>query len=725
LLESATYVVLVLVCATVVRALTYCLSWLSLVGLLFVSLVSCGPRENFLSPLHRFPDPVDGGQAPVRVTVADDTRPVLAGHSAWTVIGGQRFQVPADLRIPLVKELPEDAARLPRLVLEPRIGFGGRWRSLRPVLALRGHRETMGVLETEIEVPPSLAGKEVQLVLVAHALDRGHSRRRETRPVEVPAGSILEFGTAILEPAYRQGPVRFRVSTCVGGECAPIHEAVMDPADPAAREWRDHAVPIPGPTRELSFRFDTELLEPRTHAFSLAVWSAPTLYVSTARPAEASNILLVSLDTLRADHLGTYGYPHDTAPFLRETFDGQGYVFEQMVASAATTGPAHMTLFTSFQPYVHGVGTGIEGKVLSPGIVTLAEALRAGGFQTGAFTENAAIQLGVGFERGFESYAEDRNPVVNRQLGEFEKGIEHTREWLQRNRGKRFFFFLHTYQVHGPYTPPEAYADLFPDPPAGYEPSADVPARYDPALYDREIRYTDDLMRRLFDVLREEGLAENTVVVVTSDHGEEFLDHGYLGHGSHVHAEITHIPLMFWGAGIPKGERFERPVGHVDVMPTLLEMSGLPVPDGLMGKSFAQVFTTDDARSPFAARPLFSEAWYPFAKSAPGEHLSVDQPTLAVRVGDQKLIRFKRPDGFAYEMYDLAEDPREQADLYNESPPELSRLQELLDAYPDFSLYRREQLEREDGSQPAGGGGALDARQAEREEKLRALGYID
>jgi arylsulfatase A-like enzyme len=285
-------------------------------------------------------------------------------------------------------------------------------------------------------------------------------------------------------------------------------------------------------------------------------------------------------------------------------------------------------------------------------------------------------------------------------------------EWLRRHREERFFLFLHTYQVHYPYVPPPQYATLFAD----GVPADAPPVVQDAANYDREIRFTDDMLRDLFATIRELGLDDNTVVVLTSDHGEEFGEHGCTWHGEQLYDEVTRVPLMLWGSGIPAGKRIPEPVGLIDVMPTILELAGVAIPGQAMGQSLVPSLASGHAPPD---RHLFSEAWT--EKSC--DRYAYQKPGFAVRTGTRKLIRYRLGDVFRYELYDLATDPLERSNRYAELAAESAPLQAAVDAYASDCQARAEAL-RTGAQAPAAPVEAvpLDARQR---EKLRALGYLE
>jgi arylsulfatase A-like enzyme len=332
---------------------------------------------------------------------------------------------------------------------------------------------------------------------------------------------------------------------------------------------------------------------------------------------------------------------------------------------------------------------------------------------TAAVTENGPLNARRGLGYGFESFHENRSPEVAQ--GHIQDTFARARRWLERHSDRRFFLFVHTYQVHAPYTPPERYRRLFAAPPADAreESGRDEDLA---ALYDAEIRYTDDALRSFFASLEAQGLAGKTITVLTSDHGEEFREHGFLQHGVNLHGEITHVPLLVRGPGIPSGARVRTTVGHADLMPTLLELAGIPDSRGGMGRSFASVLRgvagdQDDV-------PVYSETWITVGTDAKGRRVSVPQPTLAVQVGSRKLIR--RPhadgDGFRYQYFDRSRDPGERDDLWPSQQRAARDLRELLDHYTAYANRFR--------PAPHPSEGVVERIEPSRIEKLRALGYV-
>ncbi len=299
-------------------------------------------------------------------------------------------------------------------------------------------------------------------------------------------------------------------------------------------------------------------------------------------PRPTRGYILISLDTLRADHLGCYGYERDTSPFLDRLAE-RAVTFENAFVQYPSTLTSHMSIFTGLYPAEHGIYP--PGAVLSDEIETLPEVFQRAGFRTGGFTEGGWVQGRFGFRRGFDVFK-----ARDRQVGEevdrtFERGLRFLRGLAEE---ERFFLFLHTYAVHAPYHPPESYRDRFWEgeaPPGAYDPTGPALTRhnilgetltpavldYFTALYDAGIRHLDDVLAGFFSQLEELGLTDTTVII-TSDHGEELHDHGKMNHGQ-LYREVLRVPLLILHPDFADGRRHEPPVRSIDLAPTLYELA--------------------------------------------------------------------------------------------------------------------------------------------------------
>lgn len=321
------------------------------------------------------------------------------------------------------------------------------------------------------------------------------------------------------------------------------------------------------------------------------------------------NLLLISIDTLRADALETYGYDRPTSPFLLELSRGAA-VFENAFCPLPGTLPSHMSMLTGLYPEEHGVWP--PDGVLSPEIPTLAERLAAAGFQTIGQTEGGYVHGGYGFARGFQRFSDS----ARHKEWDVETTLARTLAAIDEVAPTdRFFAFLHTYVVHDPYFPPERYARLFweEDTPeglpeltgpelSGLDRSRRILSARERAFlrarYDAQIRYLDDLLRDFFAALASRNRLDSTLVIITSDHGEEFQEHGRLLH-SQLYAECLRVPLIVIDPRLKAGHRVPEIAETVDITPTVLDLLGLLPAAGLSGESLARsVLATERERRP-------------------------------------------------------------------------------------------------------------------------------
>jgi arylsulfatase len=432
-------------------------------------------------------------------------------------------------------------------------------------------------------------------------------------------------------------------------------------------------------------------------------------------PLTGANVLLVVVDALRADHLGCYGYARPTSPGL-DARARQGVLFESVTSAAPQTVPSVLSLWSSLYPHRHGNqyfrGTRsfrVPKRDVRPrvpdGIPLLATELRAAGYRTGAVVTNPWLATEFGFDRGFERYvhldrnrrARNRRARDHARAGDVNRRALHLlREW----RRERFFLYLHYMDVHSPYDPPPRARELF-DPGLGRYVYDNGPAPdLEPedlartrALYDAEIRGLDAHLSWLHRRLRLLGLLDRTIVVFTADHGDEFHEHGGLGHGTTLHRELVRVPLVVWHPSLTP-RRVTAPVASVDLMPTLLDLVGVPVPPERDGVSLARLLRGE--ATPPRDRILLSELGR----------------VKAVRRGTHKLIRIRRGDDRTV-AYDLARDPQEQHPL--DEPPAWPRLDARLDALSALGPTWQRRGEAPPEARP------LDP---ERERQLEALGYL-
>ncbi len=370
-------------------------------------------------------------------------------------------------------------------------------------------------------------------------------------------------------------------------------------------------------------------------------------------PPSIENVVLISIDTLRPDHVGLYGAERDVTPVLDE-LGTHGVVFDQALAQAPWTIPSHATMLTSQYPSALGVGPYADPGRLSEAAVTLAEVFREHGFATAAIT-GGYVSRQLGFDQGFDSFRETlATPAMS-------YAVTYAEEWLdRRDTARPFFLFLHTFEVHQ-YRPPESFRELWVRPYQGpLSELENVPAfvqspanqarvreigaedwRYLRDLYDACLASVDSEIGRLLEVLQARGLRETTLLVVTSDHGEEFGEHGGSGHGYTLYDENLRVPLLLSHASLP-ALRVAEQVRLLDLAPTIAELAGLPIPELWQGTSLL---------------PLLGGASLSLPAFAEHGH----RPMKAVRAAGAKYVVDAR--GPRRLFFDLARDPAEQENL--------------------------------------------------------------
>lgn len=314
-------------------------------------------------------------------------------------------------------------------------------------------------------------------------------------------------------------------------------------------------------------------------------------------------MLIVVVDALRMDHLSLYGYDRPTSPNL-EALAGTGLAFENHLSHGSHTVPSTVSLMTSQLPAEHGYVHPHGGSFLkSPPVVRdelvlLAEVFRAAGYATAAFVANPFLKKKSRFDQGFDEYVFHPQDDPGGQDGPGGRRLNRLAlEWLRlydERRDGPFFVYLHYMDVHNPYEAPEGYRGRYPKPPRGrvvYRngPSPDVDKRdlaATVAAYDEQIHLVDDLLRELLDELDRSRRRRDTIVVFTADHGDEFLEHGGLGHGTSVYGELLRVPLVIsYPAGLDSGRRVGHRTQHLDLAPSLLELAGIDPPESFRGGS--------------------------------------------------------------------------------------------------------------------------------------------
>ena len=326
-------------------------------------------------------------------------------------------------------------------------------------------------------------------------------------------------------------------------------------------------------------------------ALSLGACQPPAL----PAPEPTRGVILISLDTLAADHLSAWGYERETSPFL-DSLAARGTLFENAIVQYPSTLVSHVSMFTGLYPQEHGVLPFSSGR-LSAAIDTLPERFARHGFRTAGHTEGGYVSRDFGFERGFDDFSDPNTTADTDVVDTLERGLGFLKSV---GSDERFFLFLHTYSIHDPYTPPEPYrswfwkqepVDTFPSTGSnlsqvngGLRQVTPEAVEYFRALYDGSIRYVDSVLEGFFGELEAMGLLDDTTVVITSDHGEEFFQHGKLAH-EQVYPESLRVPLIVLHPSLGHGQRVPGLVQSIDIAPTLYELTAVPPPEPLSGQS--------------------------------------------------------------------------------------------------------------------------------------------
>jgi arylsulfatase A-like enzyme/Flp pilus assembly protein TadD len=343
-------------------------------------------------------------------------------------------------------------------------------------------------------------------------------------------------------------------------------------------------------------------------------------------------VVLISIDTLRADHLPLYGYTKGETPRL-DAFAKDGVLFERAYSHAPQTLPEHTSILTGLLPFEHGVRDNL-GFTLASDKTTLATRLHAAGYRTAGFVSAYVLRPDTGISQGFDTYnaalpaaAADVSPGDVRRPGE--ETLAAAKTWLDAQPDDHFFLFFHIYEPHRPYAPPARYASLAP--------------------YDAEIAYSDEIVGHLLDDLKARGWYRDAIVTVMADHGEGLGEHGELEHGIFLYDDTIHVP---WITKLPGnrsgGRRVDAPIQHIDYVPTMLSLLGLPRPGGLRGRDLSPLlFGTGQV----AAQGVYSEALYPRYHFGWSELQALTDERY-------RYIKAPRP-----ELYDLERDPGERTNV--------------------------------------------------------------
>lgn len=376
---------------------------------------------------------------------------------------------------------------------------------------------------------------------------------------------------------------------------------------------------------------------------------------TSAPPNSLPDVYLITIDTLRADHVGCYGYKQVETPAL-DALANDGVRFAHAFTHSPITNTSHATILTGLLPSAHGVTD--FGVPLSPQHVTAAELLNAHGYQTAAFIGAVILDsntLAPGFDRGFDFYdnfpkadgqdAAAQNPNANNNKERWDRVerrgmevVEHAEAWFDKHRNGPHFVWVHLFDPHDPYEPPPPFLEKYKD-----------------HLYDGEIAYADSAVAHWIAFLKKAGVYDNAIIVVTGDHGEGLGEHGEDTHGLFLYDSTLHIPLLVKMPGGSAGQNEKRSgtvidaqVRTTDILPTILSTAGVAAPAELNGESLLPLI---EGKTSSSNRELFAETDYPLRWDW--------APLKALRADNTKWIEAPRP-----ELYDLQADPKELKNLY-------------------------------------------------------------
>lgn len=400
--------------------------------------------------------------------------------------------------------------------------------------------------------------------------------------------------------------------------------------------------------------------------------------------AQRYNVLLITIDTLRADRLHCYGFEDISTPNI-DSLAQDGVMFADATAHVPLTLPAHTAIMTGNFPSYHGVHDN-GGFYVAKSQITMAELFKQNGFSTAAFVGAFVLDSTWGLNQGFDTYYDhfDLSKEERVNLGAVQRPAEevytHAVDWLDHHKAERFFLWVHFYDPHTPYEPPPEYAKLYPNRP-----------------YIGEIAHTDAVVGKLLSYLNANRLRDRTIILLTGDHGESLGEHRESTHAFFVYDATLHVPMILSVPGQKrmKEERILPQVRSVDIMPTLLQLTGIQVPETVQGRSLLHL-ALDTARTEL--RPSYAECYFP------QYHFGWSR-LLSLRDGNYKFIDAPRP-----ELYDLHSDPHETKNVYDVHKDLAEKMQS--------ELRKIEAVHSQDAKMAPGD---IDD---ETHEKLAALGYV-
>ncbi len=540
--------------------------------------------------------------------------------------------------------------------------------------------------------------------------------------------SVLEFGIGIIKNEDSRNPhfivenkekgVNFLIVLEIKGKKKIVFQKYLNfQSNKQKYIFSQHRIFLPFSTKEAQFSLVTE-----GNSKKFSFWYNPVLY---NKGKNNRNIILISVDTLRADHLGCYGYNRKTSPNI-DSLVSDSVLFLNTYAPSPWTLPSHISMLTSLYDVHHQVY--YEYEKMDSSIITLADILRNNNFFCSAFTGGGFVSSNYGFSKGFDSYREITQGIY------FNNSPEHiyksASKWLDYNKDKNFFLFIHTYQPHNPYDCPHPYNRMFIDHNAKWQ-NLDL-LRYIGgkkgifkklseeerkniiSLYDAEIRYTDEyLIKPLIEKLKNMSFYDHTMIIFTSDHGEEFYDHKSWEHANSLYNEQLKVPLIIkFPYSRFAGKKIKNIVRLVDIMPTVLEELRLESPKlKLDGQSLIPLIKGKKQKE----RVFLAEKADNILDSHIPQKLSMNLEKYKLIINkkykaeDLSFFLFPPPNSKHVELYDLDKDPLEKNNIADENPKIVNQIINQINAiYRNAKKRKKEKTEIDDTLR----------------EQLKALGYI-
>lgn len=573
-------------------------------------------------------------------------------------------------------------------------------------------------------------------------------------PLRLPQAPRLDVALASLDAE----PATFSVAVEHGGEVTEV--LAETPAQ--AHRWQvtqADLTPFAGQEVDLLLRLTAS--DERRGARRLGFWGtpvvrggsggaatpaagAPAAGTPAAGAAKPRGVIVLLADTLRRDHLSFYGYGRDTAPVLASLVE-EGTLVEDAIAQATWTKASVPSIFTSMYPSTHGVEHFTDR--LPASAETMAEVFRQAGYATLGLSSITFTGKFTNLHQGYEEFHESSSLPSGHNSKNARYYVDRLMTWLDEHRDVPFFVFLHVADPHSPYEPYAPYDTLwseegdrdaylaqqsasreFIENPlmrafgmpkrqelvgAGLDPEAYVDFEID--AYDGSIRGMDAEIGRLVDHLRQLGLDDEVVLAFVSDHGTEFLDHGYHFHGHSVFGELNRVPMFFWGPGfVPPGRRIPGRVQTIDLMPTVLDLAGLERPSAVQGQSLVpwMLAATGETPDRLRVRPAFTEKAQHLSGASPQDAASM---SFAMLAGDWKLVHHvERPDERPeFQLFQPSTDPLDQRDVAADHPQVVQRLAAELAAWRQQATAQR-----------LSDDGLTEGLSGEEMERLRSLGYL-